>query len=261
MPSSFLKPIVESSAHLVVISRTGGGGTTTLLGLIEETKKKHKNQSQFFVVSPINQKWLGLERIRNEYKVDNILTTSPAVVYPFGINVQSAIEQINVVHQILAHRAKYKEKGKYSYVSLIIDEWETLHGAMKQCEREAYQLAMINLTKIVVDGSKYNIRLVLKNTSFFSSDFSAFVTKIRPFFSVLVQESSDEQYQFIEKAIEDSYIVEPTQVSKLNQQLNQFRQNATELRQFVALSNVSQPKIGVLPDLSDLKDKVLFGDG
>lgn len=259
---SILETIATSNVHVLVVSKTGDGTTTTLLGLIDQINKTHGKQCQFFIISPRSQAWMGLNDFTNEYEIDGVITSSPAVVYPFSVDLQSAVDQIKAVYQILQQRreCELSQNDFQPFISLIIDEWQALYRAFKHCEEQLYNSVMSMLVDITLTGREYNIRLILGSRSRNVADVGLLI-QFRHYFITLIQEkiTKDCPCKVIPKALNDPWFVDLADLPALNKALDEIHRNATDKPQFVGLSDCSKPILDVLPDLSDLHNTVLFG--
>lgn len=254
-----LQAIAQSNIHVLVVSKTGNGGTTTLLGLIDEINKTHENRCQFFIISLIHQKWMGLENTQNEYQLNGKETSSPAVVCSFGIDIRQAIEQIKVVHTIFDQRRQDNLAEIHSDISLVIDEWTSLKESLKQASKEVYDSVILMLVDIVQMGRRFNIRLILNTQSGGICD-NGFSNSTKHCFTTLAQEriNKNDRCQLIPKTMQDPLLFDSADLPRLKNELNEIYRNVTGEYQIVGLSSLSWPTIEILPNLTDLRDTVLF---
>lgn len=261
--ATLLEKIAQSGIHVLVVSKVENGGTNTTLVLIDEINKTYTHRCQFFIISPINnQQWMGLESVKNEYKVNDEVVSSPAVVYPFGaIDAPQAIEQIKIVYQILQQRIQSGVTQDDVDISLVVKEWHSLYQALRQApSTEVYESVMSMLVELVARGREFKVRLILESASSNIADVG-FSTALRESFATVVVEriNKNERCQVIPQVIKAPWFKNSDNKAHLDSLLNEIYAAVTENYQFVVLSDFGEGAIEVLPDLSELSNTVLFG--
>lgn len=261
--TTFLEEIAQSGIHILVVVRPGDVAANINLALIDVINKTYTHCCQFFIVSPINnQKWMGLESVKNEYELNNEIGASPAVVYPFGaIDAPQAIEQIKIVYQILMQRSENGVTRNDADITLILKEWHSLYQAFKQASKETCESVMSMLAEIMKRGREFKIRLILESASINVADLGFSIEARKQSFTTVVVERIEKknQAQLILQVLENPWFHNLGDKAHLKSFLDDVCAGATEEYQFVALSDFGKGAVEVLPDLSQLRNIVIFG--
>lgn len=262
---SILDAAAQTDLHLLFATKSGAGKTTTLLLLIYKINKFQEGKALFFLVDPKKRNWMGLEQIDNTYHTtDDLVVTSPAVVYPTGNNLQPAIDQIMVVLGILDSRIAQGDGVKFDNpVYLIIDEWFALRGALLYGDKKLYACVMQKLEWIVSMGREVGVHVVLVAVSHLVKDVGL-SSAVRECFAVLCQgrmgQKNSVGYTPIVKAINDMFLIPLAEdVNRLRGELQDAKQKAAEQGDRpVIMSTMGSPIVGLVEHCPLIREMVIF---
>jgi hypothetical protein len=262
--TTIIDAAAETDLHLLFATKSGAGKTTTLLLLIYKINIFREGKALFFLVDPKKRNWMGLENIKNTYHTtDDRIVTTPAVVYPSGGNLQSAIDQITAIYDLLENRISKGQGVSFDHVYLIIDEWFALHGAIQRADSRLYKEVMQMLEWIVSMGREFAVHVVLVAQSHLVKDIG-FSSTLRECFAVLCQgregEKHDVGYTPITKAINDPWLIPSQEVAdELRRQLKtEIRKAAEQNDRPVIMSTMGDPSIGLVENCPSIRSLVIF---
>lgn len=260
---NILDAAAETNSHILIATKTGAGKTTTLLAIIFKVYKRLEGKVQFFIVDPKGSSWLGLENIKNTYRTrENRVVATPAVQYPLGMDIQPAIDQIQIVYDLLVCRIEKKDKDVEDHIYLIIDEWLSVYSTAQLGNARLFNFLKLMVNTILNQGREYKVHLVIVGQSHYVTD-CGFSSAIRQSFGVLCQgrvgQKKDVGYAPVTKAIKDKWLIDVDDAPNLLLDFQKAVRLAAEQNDRpVIMSTMGSPRIGLAEDFSWLKGTVIF---